>query len=37
MPNIKRKTYMDRLSQNAKFRKLFEQEYQNLLISEQVA
>lgn len=37
MRKTKGKTYMDKLMANAKFRKLFEQEYQNLLISEQIA
>lgn len=37
MPRTAHKTYMDTLLRNPRFRKLFEREYQNLLISEQIA
>lgn len=34
---IKNKTYADKLLSNVKFRKDFEQEYENLVISEKIA
>lgn len=37
MKKIKIKTYMDKLMDNKEFKNKFTQEYQNLLISEQIA
>jgi ribosome-binding protein aMBF1 (putative translation factor) len=37
MRKAKTKTYLDKLLADARFKKLFEKEYQNLLISEQIA
>lgn len=37
MKRKKVRTYMDKLMDNKEFRERFEQEYQNLLISEQIA
>ncbi len=37
MPEKKNKTYMDELMQDKEFKKLFDEEYQKLLISEKIA
>ena len=37
MPEKKNKTYMDELMQDEEFKRLFDEEYQKLLISEKIA